>query len=132
MELRSSSRQVAGWHVYAAAIILSLALCSLLATSLLQTPGSPLQVAVSLPLDSLEAAWRKRVIWTGLGALFLVSVLLAVSHLLYLELRRRQRTELALRDSEARFRLLAENSSDMVSRIGPDHLRRYVSPASIH
>ncbi len=130
--MESRSRQIAGWHVYAAAAIVSLAFCSLLATSQLQTPGSPLHLDVSPSLDGLEAAWWRRVIWIGSGTLFLVSVLLAVSHLLCLELRCRQRTEAALRDSESRFRLLAENSSDMVSRIGPDQLRRYVSPASIH
>ena len=32
--------------------------------------------------------------------------------------------------SEARFRLLTEHASDMVSRIGPDGTRLYVSPAS--
>ena len=34
------------------------------------------------------------------------------------------------RTSEAEFRLLAEHASDMVSRVGPDGGRRYVSPAA--
>ena len=39
-------------------------------------------------------------------------------------------SEARLRESEARFRLLAENASDMVSRTGPDGTIRYVSPAA--
>jgi diguanylate cyclase (GGDEF)-like protein/PAS domain S-box-containing protein len=37
--------------------------------------------------------------------------------------------EQRLRQSEARYRLLAENSTDMVFQVGRDLLRRYVSPA---
>ncbi len=37
----------------------------------------------------------------------------------------------SLKDSETRFRLLAENSSDMISRHSPDGVYTYVSPASL-
>ncbi|GGF25380.1 hypothetical protein GCM10011611_34300 [Aliidongia dinghuensis] len=37
--------------------------------------------------------------------------------------------ERAQRESEARFRAIAENATDMILRIGPDCTRRYVSPA---
>jgi PAS domain S-box-containing protein len=37
--------------------------------------------------------------------------------------------ERAQRESEERFRAIAENATDMILRIGPDGTRRYVSPA---
>jgi PAS domain S-box-containing protein len=35
----------------------------------------------------------------------------------------------AVAESEARYRLLAENATDMIVRTGPDGIRRYISPA---
>ncbi|ACL17964.1 hybrid sensor histidine kinase/response regulator [Methanosphaerula palustris] len=43
-----------------------------------------------------------------------------------------QKSDLALRQSEERFRLLAENGTDMISCHTPDGTYRYASPACIH
>ena len=45
------------------------------------------------------------------------------------EIAEREKVEAALRESEARFRLLAENSTDMISRHSLDGTYLYVSPA---
>lgn len=41
----------------------------------------------------------------------------------------RRQEEIAISESERRYRLLADNSNDMIVRIGLDGVRRYISPA---
>jgi diguanylate cyclase (GGDEF)-like protein/PAS domain S-box-containing protein len=45
------------------------------------------------------------------------------------DISRRVAAELRLKESEARYRLLADNSTDMVFQLDRDLVRRYVSPA---
>jgi PAS domain S-box-containing protein len=48
----------------------------------------------------------------------------------YTDVTARRKAEAELRDSEARYRLLAENSTDMIARTSIEGVRLYLSPAS--
>src|SRR5579859_22350 len=45
------------------------------------------------------------------------------------DVSKRIAAERAMRESELRFRAIAENATDIILRIGPDGIRRYASPA---
>ena len=76
------------------------------------------------------APWRKD---AAVRMIFVVALLLIIAviggfFVRQLQARQRMATELAAK--EADFRLLAEDSSDMVTRIGMDERIQYVSPSS--
>jgi diguanylate cyclase (GGDEF)-like protein/PAS domain S-box-containing protein len=75
-------------------------------------------------------AWREGALLRAAGVAALAGVIGALGFRLTRQISRRQEAERALAESETNFRMLAENCSDMVSRIGGDGVRRYVSPAS--
>ena len=86
-----------------------------------------------LPADSLiiERPFSfyetyKALVWSVAAVVGVLSTLVI---LLLLNIARRHRVEQALRESEARHRLLAENSRDMISRHRLDGTYLYVSPA---
>ena len=81
--------------------------------------------------DELLAPWRVAAISRMLYVLALVLLIAIIGAVLVRQLQRGQRMAAALVEKEAHFRLLAEGSSDMVTRIGLDERLRYVSPSSI-
>jgi diguanylate cyclase (GGDEF)-like protein/PAS domain S-box-containing protein len=89
----------------------------------------PLVVAAAFARDEVLAPWRadaqSRVIRTGV----MVVVIAALGTWLAFQVRAHYRLERAYRESSASFRLLAENSADVIVLLGPDLIRRYVSPA---
>lgn len=93
-------------------------------------PGVPLLLNVTLSVADIRATWLPRATEIGGAASALTAALLLAILLFRRELALRQEAEAAVRRSEADFRLLAEHSSDIVTRFGPDGTRRYVSPAS--
>ncbi|SMH60581.1 diguanylate cyclase domain-containing protein [Azospirillum agricola] len=92
--------------------------------------GVPAVINVALSVREIYAAWWRKAVIVGLATLALAGATVAMTLALLGELARRRAAEQTARESEATFRLLAENSSDAVARIDLDGLCRYVSPAS--
>lgn len=92
--------------------------------------GLPLVFNVALSVDDIYEAWWEKAVAIGGVTIALVVTMLIMLARLNAELRRRRDAEQVARRSEATFRLLAENSSDVVSRLDLSGRRLYVSPAA--
>ncbi len=84
----------------------------------------PLRFLIGKSTADIEAPWRRKAVFE-----ILVTLLLSVAVLALTLARRRTLRERAT--AEAQFRLLAENSADMVTRLAPDLTRLYASPAAL-
>ncbi len=91
----------------------------------------PLLLIATVDKDELLAPWRAAAISRMLYVVALVLLIAVIGAVLVRQLQRGQRMAAALVEKEAHFRLLAEGSSDMVTRIGLDEHLRYVSPSSV-
>ncbi|WP_063692194.1 sensor domain-containing diguanylate cyclase [Bradyrhizobium stylosanthis] len=91
----------------------------------------PLVLLATVDREELLAPWRAAAISRMLYVLALVMLIAIIGAVLVRQLQRGQHMAAALIEKEAHFRLLAEGSSDMVTRIGLDERLRYVSPSSI-
>ncbi|MCK1625522.1 diguanylate cyclase [Bradyrhizobium sp. 160] len=91
----------------------------------------PLVLLATVDKDELLAPWRAAAISRMLYVVALVMLIAIIGAVLVRLLQRGQRMAAALIEKEAHFRLLAEGSSDMVTRIGLDERLRYVSPSSV-
>jgi diguanylate cyclase (GGDEF)-like protein/PAS domain S-box-containing protein len=90
----------------------------------------PLSVLVTKAESDVLAQWRHDA-RTRVGLVLGLVVLIAViGAFLVRQLLQGRRMAAALADKEASFRLLAEGSSDMVTRVGRDERIQYVSPSS--
>lgn len=96
-----------------------------------RNPPLPLVVMVSRGEDEVLGDWRADAAWRMSLVLVLVLVLAGLGGLIIRELSSRQRLLLAIQAREADFRLLAEASGDMVSRISFDGILTYVSPSAL-
>ena len=90
----------------------------------------PIMVLATEAKDDVLASWRQQVSIRIAVVLALVTLIALLGIYIVRQLFERQRIAATLVAKEAEFRLLAEGSSDMVTRIGWDGRILYVSPSS--
>lgn len=90
----------------------------------------PIVVLATKSKNDVLAPWRQEVGIRGLVVLALVALIAVLGSYIVRQLLERHRMAAVLVAKEADFRLLAEESSDMVTRIGRDGRILYVSPSS--
>ncbi len=104
----------------------------------------PLVVNAALAEDEILAPWYEDARSHGIGVAALVTTLGFLGYRLSRQIGLRAEAEKSARKAAAaalraaeeaaalrdHYRLLADHSTDMICRIGPDGVRRYVSPAS--
>src|SRR5216683_526966 len=89
----------------------------------------PILVLATEAQDDALAEWRGEAAARTAFVLGLTALIAAIGFYLVRQLAERQRMAAVLAAKEADFRLLAEESSDMVMRIGPDERLLYISPS---
>jgi diguanylate cyclase (GGDEF)-like protein/PAS domain S-box-containing protein len=91
----------------------------------------PIMIVATESKDEVLAPWREEAIFRMALVLILILLIGSTGFYLVRQLLERQRIAAVLAAKEADFRLLAEESSDMVMRIGFDEHILYVSPACL-
>ena len=84
----------------------------------------PLRVVIGISTAEIDAPWRRKAAFEVLVTLLLSAAVLALTLAWRRTLRERA-------TAEAQFRILAENSADMVTRLAPDLTRLYASPSAL-
>lgn len=89
----------------------------------------PLIVVVGPSEDDVFAVWRTKTATIGVTLLALCTVAAGLALKLVRQFERTARTERRLSQSEAEYRLLADNVQDVIVRLDPSLRRSYISPA---
>jgi diguanylate cyclase (GGDEF)-like protein/PAS domain S-box-containing protein len=92
-----------------------------------ETPLYPVVVTVAMSEDWLLAGWMTTLRTDALVAGVLLCIIVLLAAVLSSQFRFRSRTERRLRDSEARYRLLANNIADIIILIDARGILRFVS-----
>jgi diguanylate cyclase (GGDEF)-like protein/PAS domain S-box-containing protein len=92
-----------------------------------RTPNYPMVVTVAMSEDWLLSEWWKGLRTDVIVAGVLLCMVLLLAAVLALQFRFRNRIERTLRESEAHYRLLANNIADIIILIDARGLLRYVS-----
>jgi diguanylate cyclase (GGDEF)-like protein/PAS domain S-box-containing protein len=95
-----------------------------------QSSRYPFMVLASKAEDEVLAQWRHAALTRLMFVAGLVTLIAVMGLYLVRQLLQGQRMAAALAAKEANFRVLAEGSSDMVTRVGRDERVTYASPSS--
>ena len=96
------------------------------AEALTAAVDNPLErVSINLRIKSADGGWR----WMSAVGHYAADGLLVTS---YRDIEAEQRALAALQESEARYRLLVENATDVVYTVGPDRLVTWIAPTVTH
>jgi len=91
----------------------------------------PLVTVATKQVEEVLASWHHAAILRVLFVLSLVALIAVLGLYLVRQLHRGQRMAAALDAKEANFRVVAEGSNDMVTRISQDGTIQYASPSSV-
>jgi len=94
-----------------------------------QSDRYPFVIVITKAQSDVLARWRHNAIYRVLFVLSLVALIAIMGFYLVRQLLSGQRMAVALVAKESNFRVLAEGSYDMVTRIGLDERISYVSPS---
>ena len=89
----------------------------------------PMIVDVGLAEDDIFGVWRTKTAVIGVALAALCAIAGGLGLKLARQLERTSRSERRLSESEAEYRLLADNAQDVIMRLDPSLSRTYVSPA---
>jgi len=92
----------------------------------------PLVLLATQSQSDVLARWRAGMVFRGSIVILLIITLGMIGFHLVRQLAARQKMAILLAAKEADFRLLAESSSDLVTRVGLDETLLYVSPSARH
>jgi PAS domain S-box-containing protein len=94
-----------------------------------QIGSFPLVLSIGTSERAIFAEWWEKTATVAFGVVGLTVIAGCFGVLCLVELHRRGTAEQLARESERRYRLLADYSTDMIVRASLDGVRRYVSPA---
>ena len=89
----------------------------------------PLLVVMARGEDEILAPWRREVLIDAIVSGTVLALMTAFGWFTVRQLRRRAQMQAAVRKSEERYRLLADNAADVVILLDFESRRRYVSPS---
>lgn len=94
-----------------------------------RVPDFPLLIAVAIPESEILRSWYSGLKLDLLLAAAISIMLAAIAAFLWLQLRKRSQMARLLREQERGYRLLAENTEDVVTRVAATGERLYISPS---